>query len=547
MTRFARLLKKVVRNEAMREDPEEIYSWRIFALVAASCFGGMLFGWDIGAIGGILAMPETQAKLGYADAKQSTKDNTDENIVATLQGGCFLACIITPYIADRIGRRLSLIITGVLTTIGVLFQTVATAPGSLALLYVGRFISGLGVGAASMLTPLFVAECAPRAIRGGLGSFYQLFIVGGTMMAFWVNFGAQQHLHDATKYALPLALQALPAICLAGFMVLVPESPRWCAKQDDWERCTQILSKLRSLPPTHEYIRAEVADMAESLNAERSAVGSSTTLTLLREMLVIPGNRRRMLISVALMICQQLSGPNAINYYAPQIFKNLGMSGTSTSLFATGIYGVIKVLANASFLIFAADSLGRRRSLLWTSAAQGVAMFIVGIYGRVSPPETGTSIPPFGYVAIACIYLWVVFFQFGWGPCCWILVSEIPSARLRALNVAIAAATQWLFNFVIARTVLTMQRTMGEMGYGMFFMFGSFSFCMGIFVFFFIPETKGLSLEKMDELFGTTEVKDIEETPKEKAGSIRDNDPKKPESINEDGKEKPTVTLHERI
>lgn len=210
-------------------------------------------------------MSETQAKFGYADAKQSTKDNTDENsalplfplhlspsphsntptVVATLQGGCFLACLVTSYIADRIGRRLSLIITGLLTALGVLLQTVSTAPGSLAMLYVGRFVSGLGVGAASMLTPLFVAECAPRAIRGGLGSFYQLFIVAGTMMAFWVNFGAQQHLHGPTRYALPLALQGLPALCLAGFMVLVPESPRWCAKQDDWERCTQILSRLR--------------------------------------------------------------------------------------------------------------------------------------------------------------------------------------------------------------------------------------------------------------------------------------------------------------
>lgn len=182
------------------------------------------------------------------------------------------------------------------------------------------------------------------------------------------------------------------------------------------------------------------------------------------------------------------------------------MDATASSLFATGIYGVVKVVSCAIFLTFVADSLGRRRSLLATSASQGVVLFIIGIYGRVQPPIKGQPVTPFGYVAITCIYLWAASFQFGWGPACWILVSEIPTARLRALNVSLAAATQWLFNFIAARTVLTMQSTMGKAGYGMYFLFGSFCFLMGLFVFFFVPETKGLSLEKMDELFGVTEA-----------------------------------------
>ncbi len=194
------------------------------------------------------------------------------------------------------------------------------------------------------------------------------------------------------------------------------------------------------------------------------------------------------------------------NYYAPQLFANLGMDATDSSLFATGIYGVVKVVSCAIFLTFVADSLGRRRSLMATAASQGVVLFIIGIYGRVQPPVKGEPVTAFGYVAITCIYLWAASFQFGWGPACWILVSEIPTARLRALNVSLAAATQWLFNFVAARTVLTMQSTMGKAGYGMYFLFGSFCFLMGLFVYFFVPETKGLSLEKMDELFGVTEA-----------------------------------------
>ncbi|TDZ73152.1 putative quinate permease [Colletotrichum trifolii] len=520
---IASFLRRIVKNDAMKEDPVEIYGWRVFALAAASCFGGMLFGWDIGAIGGVLAMEETQRQFGYFDASKAEKSNQDQNIVSTLQGGCFAACLVTPYLTERYGRRWCLIVTGLVTTVGVVFQAASAEHGNLPLMFVGRFVAGLGVGAASMLTPLYVSECAPRAIRGGLTAFYQLFIVTGTMMAFWINYGSLLHATGKALYAVPLAMQAVPAVLLSAGMFFCPESPRWCAKQDHWDRTEAILVRLRGLPGGHAYVRGELGEMAEQLASERRLVGDATALTLLKEMWLVPGNRKRAILSVLLMICQQMAGVNAINYYAPQIFKNLGMSGTEASLFATGIYGVVKVAACACFLVFVADSLGRRRSLVWTGFAQGLAMFVVGIYGRVNPPVEGQPIPPFGYVAITCIFLWTVFFQFGWGPCCWILVSEIPTARLRALNVALAALTQWLFNFVIARTVLTMQLTMGYKGYGMFFMFGSFGFAMGLFVYFFVPETKGLSLEKMDELFGVTQMaKNIDDEPEARAGSAGD-------------------------
>ncbi|PHH87040.1 hypothetical protein CDD83_9399 [Cordyceps sp. RAO-2017] len=514
MAVLVKLLRSIVRNDAMRHDPDEIYGWRVFALVCASCFGGMLFGWDTGAIGGILAMRPVQDRFGTLLKSKQAKSDLDQNIVSTLQAGCFAACLVTSWLTDRYGRRRCLMATGALTTVGVVMQAASAANGTLALMYVGRFVAGLGVGAASSLTPVYVSECAPRAIRGGLTAFYQLFIVLGIMIAFWVNYGFVLHVPAPAVYIVPLSLQALPALLLILGMFLSPESPRWCARQDDWERTTKILVNLRRLPADSEYVSNEIQEMADQLEIERRLTGDATAMTLLKEMVLIPGNRYRAVISVVLMICQQMTGVNSINYYAPQIFQNLGMNGTDTSLFATGIYGVAKTAACALFLVFMADSLGRRWSLLWTSAAQAVVLFIIGTYGRVQPPVPGGSVTAFGYVAITCIYLWAAAFQFGWGPACWILVSEIPTARLRAMNVALAAAVQWLFNFVVARTVLTMQNTMGRAGYGMFFMFGAFDILMGIFVWFCVPETKGLSLEKMDELFGVTEtVKRVEEEP----------------------------------
>jgi hypothetical protein len=236
--------------------------------------------------------------------------------------------------------------------------------------------------------------------------------------------------------------------------------------------------------------------MAEQLDNERRLIGGSTFMDLQREMWTIKGNRNRALLSIGLMVCQQMTGTNAINYYAPLIFEDLGISTTTSSLFATGIYGVVKMVTCGAFLLLAADSLGRRRSLLWTSIAQGLAMFVIGFYVRFDPPIKGATIPPVGYFALTCIFLFAAFFQFGWGPCCWIIVSEIPTARLRAMNVALAAATQWLFNFVVAQAVPHMLVTVGRAGYGTYFIFGCFCMSMFFFVYFLIPETKGLSLER---------------------------------------------------
>jgi MFS family permease len=167
MAVIPKILRAVIRNDAMKTDPEEIYGWRVFALVFAACFGGMLFGWDTGAISGVLAIDQTKEKFGYINWSSGAISLMEQNIVSTLQAGCFLACFFTGWLADKFGRRPCLIGTGIFT-IGVVFQAASAANGQIAVMYVGRFIAGMGVGAASTLTPLYVSECAPRAIRGAL-------------------------------------------------------------------------------------------------------------------------------------------------------------------------------------------------------------------------------------------------------------------------------------------------------------------------------------------------------------------------------------------
>nr|AHA12287.1 DEHU transporter 1 [Asteromyces cruciatus] len=494
------ILDKLIKNESMKSDPKEIYGWRIWALASSACFGGMLFGWDIGAIGGILVMPSFQEKFGLAEKSESELADVESNIVSVLQAGCFAGSLIAYWIADRWGRKPSLLASAAMSTIGVVIQTASS--GHLAALFVGRFLAGLGVGAASMLTPLYVSENAPRSIRGALTGLYQLNITIGIMLSFWVNFGSLRHSEGDIQWEVPLATQMLAAVFMFVGISLCGESPRFLAKQDNWEAASAVLSKLRNLPADHTYIAQELQDMADQLEKERGHSDNNSFWGLHRDMWTVPTNRKRALISIGLMICQQMTGVNAINYYAPKIFNGLGIQGPSNGLFATGVYGIVKVVGCALFVLFAADSVGRRLSLLWTAIAQGIFMFIIGCYVLTNPPVEGAPIPAFGYVALVSIFLFVLCFEVGWGPACWILVSEIPQARLRALNVALAAATQWLFNFVVAQAVPHMLITTGEGGYGTYFIFGSFSFCMFFFTWFLIPETKGVSLEKMDALFG---------------------------------------------
>ncbi|GKT52680.1 MFS quinate transporter [Colletotrichum tofieldiae] len=484
------LIQKIVKNEAMKQDPPK------------SMDGGSTLS-PVPPASVVSSLVSTPVLYDLVDISPVDRANLSANIVSTLQAGCFVGALLAAQAADRFGRRPVLIwAAGGISVIGVILQ--AAASGHLAAMYVGRFISGFGTGFASMVNPLYVAENAPRAIRGGLTGIYQLFIVFGIFLSYWINFACIQHVSGTARYMIPLVIQGIPPLLLMISMFLCNESPRHLAKQDKWEEALKVLSGIRSLPPDHPYVAAEFADIRTAIEEENAILDGATWMSLQREMWLVPSNRKRAIISILLMFFQQMTGTNAINYYAPQIFESLGVKGTQNELFATGIYGLVKLIAVAVFLVFVADSLGRRKSLLWTGIGQGSTMLYIGIFIAVARPQDqeGGQVSAAGYVALICVFLFACMFQFGWGPCCWIYVSEIATTRLRATNVSFAAATQWLFNFVISRAVPPMLETLGTGGYGTYIFFCIWCFSMTIFVWFFIPETKGISLEGMNELFG---------------------------------------------
>jgi len=243
----------------------------------------------------------------------------------------------------------------------------------------------------------------------------------------------------------------------------------------------------------------ELAEIRASVEEELALTEGVTWKECLQ-----PGSRRRFALAFTIMLCQQFSGTNSIGYYAPEIFQTVGVSKTNSSLFATGVYGTVKVIATAIFLLIGIDQFGRKKSLMAGAAWMAAMMFILGAVLATHPPDTkATSVSPASIAMVVMIYLYVIGYSASWGPTPWVFVSEIFPTRLRAYGVGLAATTQWLFNFCI--TEIT-PRAVAHIGWRTFLMFGIFCVANGAFVFFFIPETKRLSLEEIDVLFGNVDA-----------------------------------------
>ncbi|KAF2148171.1 general substrate transporter [Myriangium duriaei CBS 260.36] len=497
-------LHKFVRNEAVKYDPVEIYNARSLGITLVACGGALLFGMDMGVIGGVLTMPTFKEEYGLVNQPPSKLANLSSNIVSVIQAGAFLGALIAMWLANKKGRRFSLIFASILVFIGVSFQ--AAASGKVAMLYLGRFIAGIAIGVASTVTPLYVSENAPRGIRGLLTGFYQLTLVFGLTLAFWINYACTLQVTGRKQFIIPLAFQMIPAVILFVGMIIANESPRWLAQRSPVE-AQNVLAKVRNLPVDHPYILQEMANIERQLEEEREWRTKNSHFGVLKDAMTIKSYRRRTILCFTLMMWSNLTGTNAMTYYSPTIFASVGLSSSASGLFATGVYGIVKTCACAVFIFLVSDSLGRRKSLLWTGIVQGLALFYVGFYVRFDPPIKGHAITAPGYVALVAIYIFAATYQFGWGPVVWTYCSEIPPAHLRAFQMGLATASQWLFNFVVAKCTPLMFNTLGPHGFGTYFLYGSFCFLMVLYAWAFVPETKGLSLEYMDELFEQNNIR----------------------------------------
>ncbi|RJE20429.1 Sugar and other transporter [Aspergillus sclerotialis] len=477
---------------------------RAIYLVSASCMGSFAFAFDTGVINGVLTLKSFQRDFRYTESQKTT---VNSNAVSILQGGAFFGCFLIWPIAKWLGRRSGLIVSSLIFTLGTILQVINAH--TLGTFYAGRIIAGLGIGAATVLIPMYAAEMSPKEIRGRLGACFQLFFALGVMVAYWVTYGVAKDQPEGTaQWQIALGLQLLPSTLLLIGMCTVKESARWLALKGKRDKAYEALVWVRGGEETEE-VRAEFDEIIAGIEEELRVKENFTVKELL-----LPANRYRMFIAVSIQLAAQLTGNTSLAYYANQIFSAVG-AGSAAKL-VTGFFGVVKVVGVLVFQLFVLDRIGRRVPFMVGAFAMGSFMLIIACILATHPvdPDTQTGTTHAGIAAIIMVYAEAASYNMSWGPLPWLYMGEIFSSRTREIGVAVGAASQWLFNFMMSQVT---PHAIDNIGWRMFLMFAIFNYAIIVYSWIFLKETSKHSLEEMQGVFGgKVDEKTIEN--KEEAG-----------------------------
>ncbi|KAJ3900121.1 general substrate transporter [Lentinula edodes] len=485
---------------------------RVYWLAFIAYWGILLFGYDTGIAGGVVGNLYFEETFGIANStgtiNTKKSDDVSSNVVSVLQAGAFFGALVSAPVSARFGRKWPLFIYTLIFAIGAILTIVPSGSNperGLGEIYAGRVISGFGIGAITAVSPAFVSECFPKEVRGRITGLFQVMVASGIMISYFINLGVGLHVKNNPKiWRIPFGLQLVPAGMMALGLLTIKESPRYLASIGRNEEAIDNLAYLRRSPADSESVALEMAEIQAAIQEERLARVSLGW----REAFFGKGNAIRFLIAFMIFLLQQWSGQNSVTYYAPQIFASIGYTGTKNSLLASGILGVVKVVTVSTFVAFGVERFGRKRFLFISSMGMGILFFIIGALLKTHPPPAASandapSSPSRASQAMAAmLYLEGVCYVIGWGPLPWIYVSEIFPTRTRHYGLALASASQWLWNFVISKQTPIMKT---ELGYKLFLMFASVNIGALAVFSLLIPETKGKSLEEMD-IFGAVDV-----------------------------------------
>ena len=468
---------------------QTINSKYLMKLTLVATLGGLLFGYDTGVISGTVGSLESFFVIpkGLSETAASAFKGF---LVASALIGCIIGGIFGGLVSKKLGRKKGLILAAILFLISALgssmpemfIKPIGELDHTFSTIFiVYRVIGGIGVGLASMLSPLYIAEIAPAKSRGKLVSFNQLAIVGGFMVVYFVNYfiskggGSDEWLNEI-GWRWMFASEVIPAGLFLGLLFFVPDTPRSLMLKNKPEEALDVLVKVNG-EEEGKKILAEI---------ESTVVQSSGKLLSYGWLIIF--------IGVALSVFQQFVGINVVLYYAPEIFKTIS-SGTDSALLMTIIVGVVNFL----FTIIAVktvDNYGRKPLMLIGALGMAVAMLSLGFVFF-----SGAT----GYLALACMMLYVASFAMSWGPVTWVLLSEIFPNKIRGRAMAIAVAAQWLSNYLVSLTFPMMNdnSNLTELfnhGFA-YWVYGIMSLLAMYFVWKWVPETKGKTLEEMEDLW----------------------------------------------
>jgi SP family arabinose:H+ symporter-like MFS transporter len=432
----------------------------VVLLAATTAISGFLFGFDTAVINGVLLLLRREFALSNLQT---------EIAASSLLLGCLLGAAAASMIGDRYGRRKSLVAAALLFA----FSSIGAALASTVTIFaVARLIGGLAVGLASVLTPVYIAEISPSKNRGTLVSLNQLAIVIGILSAYLVNWRVARFGESSWRWM--LAVAALPSIAFLFGLLLIPESPRWLISIGDHNQGERVLARMFGEEMAKEQVEA----------VEQAVAGEEGSW---REVLS-PNMRKRLAIGMLLALFSQITGINAVLYYGSIIVsEHFPGQSTSMALIANVIIGTVNVLFTIVAMIFL-DRWGRRAILMIASGGMAVALtlLVIGFNVGVSP-----------LLMLASILLYVAFFALGMGPGPWLIISEIFPTKVRGRAASIATSTLWSGTLLVTFTFLTLVKILNL--WGTFALFGALSAFCCIFVWKMVPETKGRTLEQIQQ------------------------------------------------
>jgi len=443
----------------------------VYFIGFTAALAGLLFGLDVGVISG--AQKFIQEDFNVPTWKL-------ESIVSALLWGAVFGTLISGTISSKFGRRKTILVSAVIFVMGSLFCSLAHTPE---VLIGARFILGIAVGVASFTAPLYLSEISPQSVRGSLISMYQLMITIGIVIAFlsdawlasYATFGGVTGGH----WRVMLGIIAIPAAIMFIGVLFLPESPRWLFMKGLKNEAIAVFKGMH-LGPTE--IDMEVFEIEESLKVRQNGFA----------MFFQNSNfRRAIMLGMGLQTIQQLTGINVVMYYAPHIFNIAGFTSTEAQMWGTVIVGLTNVLA--TFIAIAwVDKLGRKPIMYAGFVVMGLALLSVGYFFKYDIEHH----PEMGYPAIFALLMFIVGFAMSAGPIIWILCSEIYPNSGRDLGVTFSTSTNWFVNAIVGQTFLTLLATLGNGN--TFLLYGGLNALFIVFFYFFVPETKGVSLEKIE-------------------------------------------------
>ncbi|RDA82568.1 hypothetical protein CP532_1061 [Ophiocordyceps camponoti-leonardi (nom. inval.)] len=497
------------------EHAEAPVTWKAYVLCAFASFGGIFFGYDSGYINGVLGSKVfVHALMGPGVDKVS--ENYSSLIVSILSCGTFFGALIAGDVADRIGRKWTVIMGCCIYMLGVAVQMVTSPTNALPPMVAGRLIAGLGVGFESAVVILYMSEICPRKVRGALVSGYQFCITIGILLASCVVY-ATQNINSTASYRIPIALQFPWALILAGGLLFMPDSPRYFVKKGKIQQAANALARVRAQPESSEYVQAELAEIIANEEYERSLVPNNTWWSswancFRGSIFSSKSNLRRTVLGTSLQMMQQWTGVNFIFYYSTPFLQSTG--AISNSFLISMIFTLVNVLSTP-LSFWTVERFGRRTILILGAFGMLVCQFIVAIVGvtvgfdhthldRATGQNIADNIPAVN-AQIAFIAIFIFFFASTWGPGAWVVTGEIFPLPIRSRGVGLSTASNWLWNTIIAViTPYMVGEDRGNLKSSVFFVWGGLCTCAFVYAYFLIPETKGLSLEQVDKMMEET-------------------------------------------